>query len=92
VGPPGSTSVTNVIPAVDLNPLDLLNRFPVLGELEKIGAALSSAAFWKRIGVATLGVFLLLVGIAFINRQKIAAQAKSTLEGGKQAAELAALA
>ena len=84
-GPPvGGPTLTPV-----LNPLDdLVSKLPVLKQLEKLGTVLADAGFWRRLGVGTFAVFLLLVGIAFINRHRIATATKAAVKVGKVAAIL----
>lgn len=84
-----ATTPTGFLPVLD-NPLDpntYLKKFPVLAELEKIGVALSSATFWKRLGVGMLGLLIILLGVAFVNRRRIQDAATS----GAKAVGVAAL-
>lgn len=73
------------------NPLDILTKFPVLGQLAKLATTLQSTDFWRRLGVGTFGIFILLVGFAFVNRQRIAHTATSTVKTAAKVGEVAAL-
>lgn len=63
-----------------------LESLPVVGSVARLAEHLTSATFWKRIGVATFGLFIILVAIAFINRQRIYDGAKNAAKVAKVAA------
>lgn len=63
-----------------------LENLPVVGSVARLAEHLTSVTFWKRIGVATFGLFIILVAIAFINRDRIYDGAKSAAKVAKVAA------
>lgn len=65
-----------------------IESLPVVGSAAKVAAKLVSPDFWKRVGVATFGLFIVLLAIAFINRQRI----YSAAQKGAKVAEVAAVA
>lgn len=58
---------------------------PVVGSAAKLAGKLISPTFWERVGVAVLGLFVILLAIAFINRQRI-------YNGAQKAAKVAEVA
>lgn len=84
----GDTTSTPVATLPASNPLD---KIPVLGQLDKLAQTLDSAAFWKKTGVAVLGLFLIVVGIVFVNRRAIGTAVIETAKTSAKVGEVAAL-
>lgn len=81
-GSPMSSTSTSGIVTVK-NPLDLI---PGVSTFEAIGKVLSDVNFWRRTGMFALGVLIVLIAFAFINRGRIESAAKNAEKVGEVAA------
>ena len=65
-------------------------QLPFMGPLTKILTMLSDPAFWKRFGIALLGILLIITGMVIVFRRPIASGAKEVINlvgpGGKMKA------
>lgn len=87
VGDPATGNTPAVQTGLQLtsNPL---SNLPVVKQIEWLSGHLTSSAFWKRIGFVALGLLIIGLGIAIMNRKQIEQQIKS----GTKTAEIAAVA
>lgn len=70
---------------------DLLSRLPVLGQLEKLAETLNAPTFWRRVGLGSFALLLVMIGISFLARHQIEAAAVKTAETGVKAAKIASV-
>lgn len=72
----GLGTATTVNPAGLTNPLS--DASGVLSAIESVAKHLTDVNFWKRVGIFGAGLFLVALGVVFLNRKRIESAAKST--------------
>jgi hypothetical protein len=78
-----STTVGVSIP----NPLNP-SSWPVLEPLNKIAGFLTDPEWWKRLGIGAIGILIIALGLAFINRKRIEALGADAAKAAGTAAVL----